>query len=1798
VTSPNVFAYNSDCKQPDPEIWGGGAAGGPLLISSGLDFSQKLSKKYVGDLPTFNFSIETALEKTSKKYIGNYPTYTLSTSFAAEFLVYNVPENTIVFSIQGESVDYFISSEDLGTPNLEYSGFITEKVTYDYSNPSSNVEFLSEDDGLITSTITSLVDYGLITSPLEEHLDYGSTEILGNTEAATGLIQVSGSSNYSAFIKEINTILLQTSGTCKEEVCFNPPIDENIFKNDISSSILTFDNNQLTFDISEPKPNIKLTGSSVNIFISNTPEGIFNIETDGICIENVTYNYSLPTNLPFISETSGLIVEGVTSQFDYGLITSEVSQGNEDLGLIINSAPVTPFGSIANITGSAFVKPPDDIRTYNASGEYKVTYSPDNTTGSLFNFGEKVESVTYDYNLSSADILTTFDEGSISTSPTEFVDYGFVYETSLSGIEDYNTIQITSSNLPFGSVSINGSATTEWINKNFSARGEYKVTYSPDDTTGSLFNFGEKVESVTYDYNESSSLILETLDIGLITDLITVSVDYGFITDIPVGQEDDGLITSSSTIIPFGGFTINGSATTEWINKNFSGNGQYKIVYNTSTFGSLFGFGEKLESVSYDYNETSVLIVGDPDYGQISIGSTTLDDYGFVAEPHVQTDDLGFVIGFPAISDVFPYGTITIFGSAIEFGLFEIPEETVVISIGGIGEESITYVPSINRKRYDKSFDSETLSLDSTVETFDDTTEQPNIKLTGSYDAPAVYSEVGSGSLFNLGIADESATYDYNNESVVILTTTDSGLITDPVTNTIDYGFITDPVIGQDDDGLISDIQTVVPFGRLTVNGSADTLWVNVNIYNSPESAVRVTYSPDDLSGTLFGFGEKLESITHRYTEQSVFIVGDPDYGVIAVGYTRTDDYGLITEAHSQRDDLGWLVGFPAIDDVYPFGSITILGSAFESNISSEVLTGLFVISGSADLYYTPEFAGTGSINISGSADVAFSPDFVASETLTLSGTFIERATKSYSESFGTITISGTPLIHPEVDYTPAYTGTGTLSIFGDATYSETDAFGVGRRRGGTINLCGDATYSETDAYVGLGTISLDREGITVPAVLARTRSYVGIETIILSDSGLESRTVFIPTSGIGTGFIGGSITILGGATESYSAQTPEDIQLFTFSGELNHPNIDYTPHYGIEKNIGIGTTGIQITELSSAIEKFSANTPENTQLFQILGSGIEKVKFDTPENTQLFTISGVALESESESYVGVGGTLTLSDFGIEKNTESYVGVGTLYVSGVVDDSAQRIARGTGTINLVNGFSPQESYPWLPEPGVGRSWSFTRPTYIDQGSLTISSGIAQTHYYSPIYPRNSGDPGSGIGTIRINDDKGLTITRAVLPYFAKGEIFVSGIGAESFTPQTEIGSGLITLSGISSTREINVYQGYVTSGTITISQQTQSIIEKNTESYIGFGTIFISESIVERNTESYFGTGTLFTLAGSSEVYSAQTPEDTATLTISGSAEESFVAQTPEDTILYKFSGAATDERITKSYVGSGSATISGSATARSTSSHLATGTIRFAKYTSDQNYDTCDSVDITSDNLYSAKVSFVANPPEDTVLFVIDGDAGTSETALYTETSTGLYILSGTYQDIKLTYTESGIGTVFITSTSSESERDVYIGSGSLFTISGGTEYYSVQTPESTILLQISGSAVTSVEFEYSIAGIGLFSFNGSANTSEIASYTQIGSGNITLSGQLVYPDIVFIPSPDGSGIINILGSSDKSLTKIYETDGTLFNFSSGFESFTKSTYIGIGTVYIQEISGSTINNPFQIPRTYVCII
>jgi hypothetical protein len=1387
------------------------------------------------------------------------------------------------------------------------------------------------------------------------------------------------------------------------------------------------------------------------VYSSNNTSGT--LFSFGEKVESLTYGYTDPSDLEFNTDDYGILTELHLESIDYEDLS--LVDNREDNGLITILGTTQPFGGIT-LSGSANTEWIN--KNFYGSGECKVVYSPDNTSGTLFSFGEKVESVTYDYTDPSALEFNTDDYGSISEVYSESIDYEDL--SLVDNREDNGLISILGTTQPFGGITFSGSANTEWINTNFYGAGEYKVVYSPDNISGALFSFGEKVESVTYTYTDPSDLSFNTDDYGILTELHLESLDYGDLS-LEENQEDNGLIAILETTQPFGGITLSGSANTEWINKNFYGAGEYKVVYSPdNTSGTLFSFGEKVESVTYTYTDPSDLSFNTDDYGSISEVYSESLDYGDLSLEENQEDNGLIVI----LGTTQPFGRITLSGSALT-------QPNYRLFLFGKSEVRLTYSP-------------------------DNT----------------------SGTLFSFGEKIESRTYVYDETTIVTFDELDYGFVSSVYDQIEDYEFVSDPADSNIDNGLLTGFgatETITPFGGLTVSGSTiesfssqipeDTQLFSISgsafdsySAQTPENTQLFTISGSALEkdtesyvgiGNLFSFGEKIESRTYVYDETTIVTFDELDYGFVSSVYDQIEDYEFVSDPADSNIDNGLLTGFGATETITPFGGLTVSGLAvekFTADTPEDIQ--LFSIFGSALEKDTESYVGIGNLEISGSALEKDTESYVASGTLFSFGEKIESRTYVYDET--------TIVTFDELDY-------GFIS-----------------------NISNEIE---------------DYEFVSDPAD-------ANIDNGLLTGFGAtETITPF------------GGLTVSGSTIESFSAETPENTQLFSIFGELVHPNIDYTPHYGIERNIGIGTTGIQFS--GSALEndtgsyvasgvinlgkiyigdnQFSSNqtTFDSTlETFDdnsfIFSSALESFSAQIPEDTQLFSISGSALDAYSAQ--------------------------------------------------------------TPEDLV----------------LYTFNGVART--YSPIYPRNAipGDPGSGIGTIRINDDAGLTVTRAVLPYFGRGTIFLNGIGLESFAIVNYDGSGSLSLSGISSSREINVYQDYVTSGIITISQQTQPITEKHTESYVGVGTIVKFATLSERVVYDYTTSGTInlgkiapevgteVIFSSALESFSAQTPENTILYTFSGFALESYSAQTPEDTVLYTFAGSLV-ERIAKSYIGEGSISLNGNANERIVLDPPASGNIRFTTHLSDNLYDTCDSVDITSDYENSAFVSFTANTPESTQLFNILGSANTSEINVYEYVGVGNLTFSGSLVE-RQTDSYVGLGTLFTVSGGSEVNVNSYRGGGSLFAISGSSESKSSQTPENTILINIFGTASTKLEWEYSYSGIGDAYINGSASVLFDTNYIYSGIGVITLSGELVYPDIQFIPAFKSSGLFAISGISSNSISRVGILSGNrnLFAFSGGFESFSKSTYIGLGTVYIQEVSGIGINNPFQIPRSYVVII
>ena len=113
-----------------------------------------------------------------------------------------------------------------------------------------------------------------------------------------------------------------------------------------------------------------------------------------------------------------------------------------------------------------------------------------------------------------------------------------------------------------------------------------------------------------------------------------------------------------------------------------------------------------------------------------------------------------------------------------------------------------------------------------------------------------------------------------------------------------------------------------------------------------------------------------------------------------------------------------------------------------------------------------------------------------------------------------------------------------------------------------TILTSGTATESLTKVDVGIGTLATITgelvERVRFEEVGSGTISLVGIATEKLISNPPEGTSLFTPY----------------GSYSNFSAAYSEvaDKAVLRLSGELVHPDIDYTPHYGIDRNIGIET--------------------------------------------------------------------------------------------------------------------------------------------------------------------------------------------------------------------------------------------------------------------------------------------------------------------------------------------------------------------------------------------------------------------------------------------------------------------------------------------------------------------------------------------------------------------------------------------------------------------------------------------------
>jgi len=859
----------------------------------------------------------------------------------------------------------------------------------------------------------------------------------------------------------------------------------------------------------------------------------------------------------------------------------------------------------------------------------------------------------------------------------------------------------------------------------------------------------------------------------------------------------------------------------------------------------------------------------------------------------------------------------------------------------------------------------------------------------------------------------------------------------------------------------------------------------------------KVSYQPGYVgSGTLFEVGIKSESRSYVYDKSSILYYDINDYGSVGVAVTISENYGLITQIPTP-EDFGLLVGFGATQTILPFGSAYFSGQG-----SSRVIS-----------VYTHIASGQPGIKI-----------------------------------------SGKDIIFPDVRIIPHY--------------GKDKNIGVGTTG---IQLYSQGNQRILDSYVGLGTIRLSGGNIYVKVVKQP-----------------QSTQLF---------------AISGRAAEKFSPNPPENTQLFTISGSYNNLK-------SIKSNVGLGTIRLSGTNIERRTNSYVGlgtirlsggniyvkvvKQPQSTQLFIISGRVVEKFAPNPPENTELFTISGSYNNLKSiKSNVGLG-TIRLSGTNIEK-----------FVTQSGETTQLFIIGGTGTEKYNKRF---QGIPGIIQIS-GKDTVFPNVKIIPHYGKDKNIGVGTTGIqlyggsidHSNRYPDPGGGlpAGSGIGTIRINDDTQLTFYRANIPYISKNGLFkVSGRGNESYVRRTYIGVGTAVITGISSTRKISVFTG-VGSGTVNIDQTQTLSIFKQTRRYVGLTSIVIEQSnSIKKQIHAYRGSGTITELSGSANSFARISRTNTILYNFSGSSSVYKVSNPTENTQLFNISGTYNNLQKTSSDVGIGTFAISGSVTIQVQSAVSATGLFKFITHTSDNVYDTVDST-VSVDYVDAARVKFIANSPENTQLFTIFGSAITSKRVSRSYVGiAGTVILSGSAINIKKTKSYAGIGTIFEISSGSYKDIRSYKGSGSITILSGSAKSSTKKPVTTSVLYTISGISSTKINHIVRISGIGTVRLSGISTTRKLSRVSISGIGTIQLSGQLLYPNIKFVPAPKATGSITILGSSSKSHSKPYKASGSLFGFSAAFQSYARKPYIGIGTVRISAISGITVNNPYQIPRSYVIII
>jgi hypothetical protein len=889
------------------------------------------------------------------------------------------------------------------------------------------------------------------------------------------------------------------------------------------------------------------------------------------------------------------------------------------------------------------------------------------------------------------------------------------------------------------------------------------------------------------------------------------------------------------------------------------------------------------------------------------------------------------------------------------------------------------------------------------------------------------------------------------------------------------------------------------------------------------QTYLRIIDLPDDRFGGTFNMvGEGLGQAFYAYNTSSLFI-----------GQTN-ENYGKITNDPAYGWDLnqlGQASGTETFDD--------------ETNRYSQDLLfsngGLTYDQGSGGVTVLPSFDKTNSYSIDASVNVVSqnwgilgdqeieprSDAQYTQETPHFTGfKHQSEGTRNGLEDFGWVnetapTANRYPFETPikivdsvppaKTQWIPKYHGKGPLIVTGLSTAIE--RVSVASSNTTLFDFVGTTSPEKFVAQTPDNTVLYDTSGTLEESV---AKDWVGLGTVSLTKHNgvgftTYRRIIFPPSSGIAT-FSGASgirwsgeppigtyLHIIGGAYSGLKLSYASQAQKVTtrLYGATQHPQIDYTPHYGIDRNIGI-ETGITLSP----------------------GGGTDRV-------------TGITTASFIPNYPGGQSTLD----GKGGNTHE-----------VLTLSGRSISRTNAPIS--------------------------------------------TH--GVIYILGIGTAGNGVGGPDENGD-------------LEGVEF----GAkERFIPATEYGYGslMFDFTGTAPNRVISVFgyygddrdPGAGTSGQITLRNEgAVGSTEKLTVQEVGISTYNFSGAYSDlKAVFREVGSGSLYSIGGISE--SAAAAELVAGTSIfNGTAQESFIAQTPENTANITLSGTANAFRQ-RIWVGTGNISLSNTIEAVTgiRVSLAGNGSLfgfgSAAEAIPYQGFASSVLVDFAGE----AETREIANYG----YYGDDKDPGTSGILTFSGAlshplidftpapkGSGLFQVGGSL-DLKVFTRESGIGTA------------TFSGSSTVRFIS--------QAGEGTILYDLKGaSAITKLHWVYQdFVTSGIVTVSTNADTVLNQNFGYYGddkdpgtSGKLTISGKpLIHPDVRFIPHVGiGVAVLYDIGGGSterRAWAPVYGT-GSFKKLASLDEAYARTSYQASGQINVLGVAPTEIL-VFEEGRTYVVII